>query len=201
MPSEYYRRFRDTHIDYVMVEIRAEQGDGRPGGPFNVMLTEEEYEELRARSRRQYERGRWPRDSFPYRPARDEPRTHWTNDSPRFDGDFFPSGPDPYAFFQEKVRQEQQENRERKAKAEEERARRARNEPPPTQAKSEKQLKERLAELAGSVWIETMSLKSVYTKARRRCHPDMEGGSHALWIELEEIAHLLGIVKKKQPTR
>jgi len=198
MSSEYYRRFRDPHVDHVMVEMRAEQSDGRPGEPFHVMLTEEEYEELRARSRRQYERGRWPRDSFPYRPARDEPRTTWTNGGPTM----FDDDPRYRGFFNfEDKEQFRNQHEEKKRRAEEERARRARNEPPPTQAKSEKQLKDRLAELAGTVWIETMSLKTVYNKAKRRCHPDMEGGSHALWIELEEIAHLLGIALKKPVRR
>jgi hypothetical protein len=66
-----------------------------------------------------------------------------------------------------------------------------------TSTKSEKQLKDRLGELAGTIWMDTLDMRKVYNKAKRRCHPDVETVSHELWIELEEIARLLGLINNK----
>jgi len=58
--TEFYQRFRDPRVNYVMVVIGIETDKGTFGDAFHVRMTEEEYENFRASSRRQYERGYWP---------------------------------------------------------------------------------------------------------------------------------------------
>jgi hypothetical protein len=65
---------------------------------------------------------------------------------------------------------------------------------------SRDQLIKRLGELAQVPVPEFADLKALYRKAMRKCHPDT-GGSHELWVELEEIAAQLDLVKIKKPAR
>jgi len=53
---------------------------------------------------------------------------------------------------------------------------------------------ERLCELAGMPFSEGVDQRRVYRKALRVCHPD-SGGSHEAFVELQDIARKLGIIK------
>lgn len=50
----------------------------------------------------------------------------------------------------------------------------------------------RLCELARVEYPSELQLKSLVRRAQRYCHPDSEG-SHALWLELDELKRLLRI--------
>ena len=204
MPN-YYTRYADPHVTFVMIEVRVVNEDGRPSEPFHVRITEEDFDNLQANSRRQYERGAWPMEprGIIFRP----PGGFHARSEPNWGGPRYTSPQEEYEAQRreyEKFKRAQQDARDAREKAEREKQEYFNNfgqAPNPNVTKTEKQLKERLAELAGTVWIDGVSLKTLHTKAQRRCHPDLETGSHELWLELEEIAHLLGIVLKKKPAR
>ena len=204
MPN-YYTRYADPRVTFVMVEVRVVNEDGRPSEPFHVRITEEDFENLQANSRRQYERNQWPMEprGVIFRP----PGGFHARSEPNWGGPRYTSPQEEYEAQRreyEKFKRAQQDARDAREKGEREKQEYFNNfgqAPNPNVTKTEKQLKERLAELAGTVWIDGVSLKTLHTKAQRRCHPDLETGSHELWLELEEIAHLLGIVLKKKPAR
>jgi hypothetical protein len=205
-----YQRFRDPRVDYVMIVVGIENRDGTFGAPFHVRITEEEYENLQAQSRRQYERRQWPTDTQgSYRPA-DRPRS----ERPSFNfSDGF--GGEPYTFFftseerdfygrQEGYSHEQQKRayeEYREKNRERERTQGKGPEEKPTAPKrSDAQARMRLAELAGISWPTDIQNPNLYKRAQRKCHPDIEGGSHDLWIELEDIARQLRLIKVKDTT-
>lgn len=245
----YYSRYADPRATFVMIEVRTLNDDGRPSQPFHLRVTEEEFENMCANSRRQAQRSQWPPPphGVRWRVADDHQSRSYPHDAygyPGFDGPFFTSPQDEYEYYERQRRDKATRDREARDKqraredAEHNRREREQREKSreeyfaqfgdaadesaesffrffkqatgedfpttgerPTPPRSQQQLKERLAELAGSAWIETLDLLTLYKKARRRCHPDMDSGSHELWIELEDIADKLGIVKKKSARR
>lgn len=189
-------RFRDPRQEFFIVSIHMvdDRGD-QCDHSFNVRLTEEEFEDLAARSRRQYQRGAFPSGEF-------RPSTYRTDDDRRRYGQphFGPSFEDEnYRFFFggqaydpfEEMRREQQERARREQNKREQQHTTA----PKTPKKSPLQQRMRLAELAGVEWPTEIETQKLWKRAQRRCHPDVEGGSHELWIELEQIAIYFNFVK------
>lgn len=209
----FYTRYADPRATFVMIEVRTFDEAGRPTPPFHLRVTEEEFRNMMQNSHEQSRRNQWPPPApgRRWRPAdphesRSYPANgpYWNRfDDPFFEPEFFTSshtgGPPPTAEQERRRKEEQQRKEEQKTKDYWEAFGRKQSYTPPSP--SEAELKKRLGELAGTAWIDTLDMMTVYKKARRRCHPDMPNGSHELWIELEEIAHMLGIVIKKKATR
>lgn len=198
---DYYTRYRDPRATFIMIEVRVQTDDGRSSQPFHLRVTEEEFENMTTNSKRQAHRGEWPPPpmgvryrvppDFYSRSYADEPFGS-RYERPFFNEDWYadfgrspfgnggqrptpPPGPKP--------KPEEKQNT------------------PPTPEAIRLANCIRLATLAGVVWTDGLDLQKLWKKAQRRCHPDVETGSHELWIELETIAIYFHFVKASSRER
>jgi len=195
--SEYYQRFADPRATFVMIEIKVQTERGF-SQPFNLRITEEELHNMIDSARRQAMRSEWPPAPMGvrYRVPSDFYSRSYPNEPfgsryerPRFGGPFF--NEDWFATYpgEEKFTPPKQDRPKPPPKPE------PPKNSPPTQEAINLANKIRLATLAGQVWTDGLDLKTLWKKAQRRCHPDVDTGSHELWLELEGIAIFFGFVK------